>query len=342
MLNRHVKLAVLLSAAWLSQAASAGEVILFSNPGFQGRDVTVRDTMRDLNALNFNDRSGSMIVRSGRWEVCVDADFRKQCQVFEPGEYPNLERMTNNITSLREIDGGRVDGYRDNRDGGRGDDYRDNRDGGRGDDNRDNRDGYRDNRDDDRDGRGNRRGRAASVQLFDSPELRGRSIVLRDDVDNLSSLNFNDRTQSMVVEAGTWEFCQHNNFRGQCKVYEPGRYRNLDRAFYRSITSARVLEQDRGRGRGHGRRDDDQGRREGVELFADEGFGGDRMQVREEIRNLAQHNYNDKAGSLIVYSGQWEFCQHGDFRGQCMTYGPGRYDRLGSLNDAISSIRRVR
>lgn len=321
MLNRHVKLAVFLSAAWLSQVATAGEVILFSNPGFQGRDVTVRETMRDLNALNFNDRSGSMIVRSGRWEVCVDADFRNECRVFEPGEYRSLERMTNTITSLREVDGGRGDGVRDNRG-----------------------DGYRDNRDDERDGRGdgrgNRRGRAASVQLFDSPELRGRSIVLREDVDNLSSLNFNDRTQSMVVEAGTWEFCQHNNFGGQCKVYEPGRYRNLDRGFYRSITSARVLEQDRGRG--HGRRDDDQGRREGVELFADEGFGGDRMPVREEIRNLAQHNYNDRAGSLIVYSGQWEFCQHGDFRGQCMTYGPGRYDRLGSLNDAISSIRRVR
>jgi len=314
MLNRHVKLAVFLSVAWLSQAAAnAGEVILFSGPGLQGRDVTVREPVRDLNALNFNDRSGSMIVRSGRWEACVDADFRNECRVFEPGEYRSLERMTNNITSLREIDGGRGDGVRDNRD--------DDRDG-RG------------------EGRGNRRGRAASVQLFDSPELRGRSIVLRDDVDNLSSLNFNDRTQSMVVEAGTWEFCQHNNFGGQCKVYEPGRYRNLDRGFYRSITSARVLEQDRGRG--HGRRDDDQGRREGVELYADEGFGGDRMQVREEIRNLAEHNYNDRAGSLIVYSGQWEFCQHGNFGGRCMTYGPGRYDRLGSLNDAISSIRRVR
>lgn len=331
MLNRHVKLAVLLSAAWLSQAsATAGEVTLFSGPGFQGRDVTVREPMRDLNALGFNDRSGSMIVRSGRWEVCVDADFRNQCQVFEPGEYGNLARMTNAITSLREVDGGRGDGYRDNRDDNRGA-YRD-----------DNRGGYRD---DDRDGRGegrarHRRERTPSVQLFDSPDLRGRSIVLREQVENLSSLNFNDRTQSMVVESGTWEFCQHNDFGGRCKVYEPGQYRNLERGFSRMITSARVLEQDRSRG--NGRRNDDQGRREGVELYADEGFGGERMLVREEIRNLAEHNYNDRAGSLIVYSGQWEFCQHGDFRGQCMTYGPGRYDRLGSLNDQISSIRRVR
>lgn len=319
MLNRHVKLALFLSAAALSQAASAGEVLLFSGQDFQGREVAVRDTIRDLGSLGFNDRAASMVVRSGRWEVCVDADFRNECRVYEPGEYGNLERMSNTITSLREVDGGRA-GY-DNRDG-----YRDNRDG------------YRDNRDD---GRGHRRREVASVQLFDSPDLRGRSIVLRDDIDNLSSLNFNDRTQSMNIQSGTWEFCQHNSFGGRCKVYEPGQYRNLERTFHRSITSARVIERERERGRGRGR-DDDMGRRDGVELFSDEGFGGERMLVREEIRNLAQHNYNDRAGSLIVYSGQWEFCQHGDFGGRCMTYGPGRYDRLGALNDAISSIRRVR
>lgn len=312
MLNRHVKLAVLLSAAWLSAAASAGEVTLFSGADFQGRDVTVRDTMRDLGALGFNDRAGSMVVRSGRWEVCVDADFRNECRVFEPGDYRSLERMTYKITSLREIDDGR-DGYRDNRDG------------------------YRD---DERGGRGHRRREVAAVQLFDSPELRGRSIMLRDDIENLASQGFNDRTQSMIVESGIWEFCQHNNFGGRCKVYEPGQYRNLERGFYRSITSARVIERERERRRG--RRDDDQGRRDGVELFSGQGFEGERMGVYEEVRNLAQHHFNDRAASLIVYNGQWEFCQHGDFRGQCMTYGPGRYDRLGSLNNAISSIRRVR
>lgn len=329
MLNRHVKLALFLSAAWLSQAAAtAGEVTLFSAPGFQGRDVTVRDTMRDLNQLGFNDRSASMIVRSGRWEMCRDADFRNDCRVFEPGEYHSLERMANAITSLREIDGGRGDDRNDNR----GDYRNDNRN--------DHRDAYRDGRDDGRgEGRGQRRrDRAPSVQLFDTHELRGRSINVREDVVNLTALGFNDRTQSIIVESGTWEFCQHHNFGGQCKVFEPGQYRHLERAFFRSITSARVVAE-----RGRGRRDDgEHGRREGVELFSSEGFDGERMPVREEVRNLAQHNFNDRAASLIVYSGQWEFCQHGDFRGQCMTYGPGRYDRLGSLNRAISSIRRVR
>ncbi|UUZ50089.1 beta/gamma crystallin family protein [Massilia sp. B-10] len=64
--------------------------------------------------------------------------------------------------------------------------------------------------------------------------------------------------------------------------------------------------------------------------------------MRDEVRTLVDFDFNDRAGSLIVYSGQWEFCQHADFRGQCMVYGPGRYDRLGSLDNQISSIRRVR
>jgi hypothetical protein len=305
MLNRTVKAALFLSAAWLSQAsASAGELSLFAGPGFQGREVTLRAETRDFNDIGFNDRASSMIVRSGRWEVCIDSDFRKECRIFEPGEYRNLERFTNAISSAREVGGGRG-------------------------------------RDDDRgEGRGRGRGgeQQAAVLLFDGSDLRGRSLALNGDAANLSDQGFNDRVQSMVIQSGNWEFCVHYNFGGECRVFGPGEYRTLDRTFNRAITSARLVGQE---GRGRGRRDDNQ-RREGVELFAGQGFGGERMMVREEVRNLVPLNFNDRAGSLIVYSGEWEFCQHSDFRGQCMTYGPGRYDRLGSLNNAISSIRRVR
>lgn len=331
MLNRPLKLALLLSSAWLSQAAAtAGELTLFSGAGFQGREVTVRESTRDLVPLGFNDRSASMIIRSGRWEVCVDADFRNECRVFEPGEYRSLGRLANTISSVREIEGGRGDYLDDNRADDR--DRRDERDN--------------DYRDDDRDGRADgsgyrRRNQAPSVQLFDGTGLRGRSVALRSDTADLVPLGFNDTAQSMVIEAGTWEFCQHRNYGGECRVFGPGEYRNLDRAFHRSITSARVVAQDGNRGRG--RDDDDRGRREGVELFSSAGFGGERVQVRDEVRKLdQQYNFNDRAGSLIVYSGQWEFCRDADFRGQCMTYGPGRYDRLGGLHNAISSLRRVR
>lgn len=326
MQKHKITLAVLFSAACLAQvSASAGELTLFSGPNFQGREITVRDATRDLSTMSFNDRGASMVIRSGRWEVCVHADFR-DCQIVEAGEYPTLDRLTNQISSVREIGGGNAGGGWNGNDDRRGDN--------RGDYRNDNRDGNR--------GRG--RNQEPSVTLFDSPDLRGRSIPLRSDMPDFAQGGFNDVAQSIVVQSGTWEFCQHRDFGGQCRVYGPGEYRSLDRNFQRQISSARLISSDAGGiGRGRGReRDNDNGRRDGVELFSTMGFGGERVQVRDELRNMEELNFNDRAGSLIVYSGQWEFCQHSDFRGQCLTYGPGRYDRLGSLTNQISSMRRVR
>lgn len=308
MLKRTAKLALVLSAAWLSQAsASAGEITLFSGQGFQGRELTVRNPVRDLTQLDFNDRAASMVVRSGRWEVCVHADYR-ECEIVEAGEYAQINRLTGQLSSLRE-----VGGYDERRDG----------------------------RDNNRGGRWNGGAMDSGVTLFGSTDMRGQSTQVRGDVPNFEQIGFNDRAQSMVITSGTWEFCVHANFRGECRVYGPGEYRNLDRAFYRSISSARMVSDDRDGNRGRGR-DRDRRNRDGVELFSTMGFSGERVQVRDEVRNMEQMNFNDRAGSLIVYGGQWEFCQHADFRGQCLTYGPGRYDRLGSLNNQISSMRRVR
>ena len=295
MLNRSAKLALFLCAAVASAAAGAGELTLFSGPGFHGRDLTLRSATRDLRELGFNDRASSMIVRSGRWEVCVDANFRNECRVYEPGQYDDLERIGNAISSAREVGGGR-------------DEWRDEW----------------------RDERREREG----VEMFSQPGFGGQRFVLRQDVRQLGRDSFDDQTSSLIVYSGQWEFCQHPDFGGQCKVYGPGEYPNLERSLNRQITSVRQVGQERGRR--------DERRREGVELFSDEGFGGERFRVRADYRQLDRYSFDDRAGSLIVYSGQWQFCQHPDFGGKCMTYGPGRYDRLGSLRYQITSIRQVR
>lgn len=321
MLKRPLQLALLVSSAWIAQAASAGDLTLFTGGDFSGREVNVRGDVRTLDQLGFNDRANSMVVRSGTWEVCVHADFGGECRVYEPGQYRSLDRLNGQVSSVREIagfGGGNAYGYdRDDR------------------------------REERRERRANRRGgRDPEVMLFDATGLRGRSISVRGDTNDLNSAGFNDQTQSMVVEGGTWEMCQHRDFRGPCRTFEPGQYNILDRGFHRSITSIRLVGVERGRGNGngygYGQRDDYQPRRDGVELFSETGFRGQATQVQGELRTLDAINFNDRAGSLIVSSGEWEFCQHADFRGQCMTYGPGRYDRLGSLQFAISSMRRVR
>ncbi|MES2323396.1 MAG: beta/gamma crystallin-related protein [Pseudomonadota bacterium] len=310
MLKRPIQLALLLCTAWLSLgAAQAAELTMFSRDDFQGRDVTIRDTVSNLTALGFNDKAGSMIIRSGRWEVCQHADFRGDCRTLGPGEYRDLHRLNNNISSVREVRGG---GRDDDRGGDRGGDRE---------------------RDRDRDQR------APGVTLYADGDMNGRAVNLRGDVSNFQQLGFNDQARSMVIHGGSWEMCVHADFGGECRLFGPGEHRRLDRAFRNAISSARLVREG-----GHGQgRDRDRNRRDGgVELFGMTGFAGERMSVRDEMRNLSESGFNDRAGSLIVYGGQWEFCQHAEFRGQCLTYGPGRYDRLGSLHNQISSIRRVR
>jgi hypothetical protein len=310
MLTRHLKLALFFTASLLAQvSAQAGEVTLYSREGLEGRELRVRDGVSNLVQVGFNDRAESMVIYSGRWEMCEHVDFRGDCRVFEPGEYHSLRRLGNQISSLREV-GDRGRGWRDN-----------------------------DRRDDDH---GSRMEGPGGVVLYNAPGLRGVAMPLRGDSSNLNSHRFNDQTQSILIQRGYWEFCEHADFRGQCHALGPGQYNNLNREMNRSISSVRQVSnggRDRDRDRG---RDRDRDRRDGVELFNGQGFGGERMQVRDEMRNLQEYNFNDRAGSLIVYSGQWQFCEHADFGGQCFTYGPGRYDRLGRMENQISSLRRLR
>ena len=334
---RPYQFALMFSTALIAQAAHAGEVTLYSGYDLSGRESIVRGDVGNLQSQGFNDRAMSLMVHAGRWEVCTDADFRGECRVFDAGPHRNLERFTNQISSLREI--GAERGNR-NEERGRG--------------------------------RGRNRGGEQSVMLFDSTDLRGRSIALRSDATTFVPLGFNDMTQSMLVRGGTWEFCQHSNFRGQCRTFGPGEYRNLDRAFHRAISSARQIGDGRERRGGYGQRDGYGDQRDGyghqrdgygdqrdgyanqrdgyanqrdggsVELFTGQGFGGQRLAVNNEIRSLEDVNFNDSTASLVIQSGQWEFCEHADFRGQCQVLGPGRSDRLGMWQNTISSVRRVR
>jgi hypothetical protein len=80
-------------------------VTLFAGVNFGGRSIDFNGTMRNLFDNNFNDVAQSLIIRSGRWQLCEDADFGGQCLVLGRGEYPDLgnQGMTNTISSVRPI-----------------------------------------------------------------------------------------------------------------------------------------------------------------------------------------------------------------------------------------------
>ena len=292
-----LKSALLLAATLFTCiAASAGEMTLYSRPGFDGREVTLRDTTPDLVGLGFNDRASSVVVRGGRWEVCVDADFRGGCKVLEPGEYPTLEGFNDRISSAREV--GRPTGG-----GGRW------------------HDGH---------------GRRGMLELFTQAGLGGNSTRLVRDTEDFERIGFNDRTLSIAVEEGTWQLCVDADYRGGCRLFGPGRYPDLGRELGGRVSSARLVDQ---RAEQPPPRQDD---RAPVLLFAEGDLRGRPLGVQRDESDLVPLGFNDKAASIIVNEGRWEFCMHANFGGRCVVYGPGRYPRLDGMNQQISSVRRVR
>lgn len=80
-----------------------GELTFYTRDDFAGRSLTVRNGAADLRERDFNDTVQSVRVRSGYWEVCEDVGFRGRCRTLAPGEYASLERMSNRISSVREV-----------------------------------------------------------------------------------------------------------------------------------------------------------------------------------------------------------------------------------------------
>lgn len=195
---------------------------------------------------------------------------------------------------------------------------------------------------------------AGELTLFSDSNFRGQRVTIDRDAASLGDVNFNDRASSAVIRSGTWLLCEHANFGGRCQELGPGEYRELP-GFNDAISSARQV--DRG-GRGRWRDDDrggprgedrgDRGGRRGdrggpdVVMFAGQRFEGQQVELSQDVRALSDVGFNDRATSLIIREGRWEFCEHADFRGECVVLGPGRYDVLDRMNNRISSMRRVR
>jgi len=204
---------------------------------------------------------------------------------------------------------------------------------------------------------------AGELTLFADSDFRGARVTVQGDARDLRQLNFNDRVSSLIVRSGTWELCQDSNFSGRCAQFGPGEYRVLPN-FNDAVSSVREV---RGQGgawregdrdarrdewrdeRREERHDERRGEMRGdmrggapVQLFAGPRFEGPEIAVGNDVRSMDDIGFNDRAVSLIIREGRWEFCEHGDFRGQCVVYGPGRYPMLEGMSNRISSMRRVR
>jgi Zn-dependent protease with chaperone function len=80
-----------------------GIASLFRDQSFGGPSIDLNRSFRNLNDVGFNDQASSIIVRSGRWQFCDNADFGGRCIVLGPGRYPDLRtyKLNDKISSVR-------------------------------------------------------------------------------------------------------------------------------------------------------------------------------------------------------------------------------------------------
>ncbi len=101
-MQRHHRFLIGLGLAAAASVAAA-QVTFFENDGFRGRSFTSDRPVGDFARFGLNDRASSVIVRSGRWELCDDARFGGRCVVLRPGRYRSLSDMGLNdrVSSVR-------------------------------------------------------------------------------------------------------------------------------------------------------------------------------------------------------------------------------------------------
>ncbi len=77
-------------------------VLLFRHGNYRGDVYGIDGPVINLGFTGLNDEVSSMQIRSGRWEVCTDSNFRGQCRVFDSSQ-PQLGnfRLNDNISSIR-------------------------------------------------------------------------------------------------------------------------------------------------------------------------------------------------------------------------------------------------
>lgn len=79
-----------------------------------------------------------------------------------------------------------------------------------------------------------------------------------------------------------------------------------------------------------------------VELYSQPAFNGMRLRLNTDAADVAAYGMGGNIASVVVKAGQWEFCTAAQFRGACITVGPGRYAEMPpALRGTLASIRRA-
>src|SRR5712671_1994333 len=110
-MNGKLKLLLGTSVFLIAMQATAAQITFYEGEGFRGRVFSTERPVANLSSVGFNDRASSVVVDSGRWEVCEDSRYGGRCTLLRRGSYDSLESLgiDNRISSVRPINGARRD-----------------------------------------------------------------------------------------------------------------------------------------------------------------------------------------------------------------------------------------
>lgn len=290
----------------LSLSAIAAEITFYEYAGFGGQSLTLRRYTPDFSEIGFNDRASSIVVTSGRWEVCTDAHFAGTCVTLGRGEYRQLEsRLDGRISSARE-----VGAYGSER------------------------------------GAYTRYGRGSielfEAPGFRGPSVRlDRDVVNFESLDfndRAGSAIVHEGTWELCVGSDYRGTCR-TYAGGRYPDLGPGMSKLVSSA--RLVSSSSDAPVVIGGSAGSRPVPPSSGGARLI-LYEYDRFNGRSMALTENVVDFANTGFNDRAASAVVESGYWEVCSDAFFRGQCRVLGPGRTARLdGAVYQTVSSARVV-
>ena len=186
---------------------------VYSGAGQNGGSARLDRDNGNFATIGFNDRTTSIVIDGGYWQLCSDANYQGTCRVFGPGRHDDLGRgLDGRVSSARVID---------EREARRQQQYE-----------------QQQYQQDPRQPYQQQYQQRGAILLFPDADMQGQPLALDRNTDDLVPYGFNDRAGSIVVNEGQWEVCSDANFRGRCEVIGPGQYARLN-ALDNKISSLR-------------------------------------------------------------------------------------------------------
>lgn len=155
-------------------------ITLFDGRDFGGDSRNLTGPTNTLRSVGFNDRTSSLRIEGGAWEICSDADFHGRCEIFVRSARSLGEAgWSDSISSLRPVPLSELP-----------DDFRP-----------------------------LERGGSAQLTIYADGDYHGRAKEIGGPVPDLGRMDFRNAISSFRIKSGAWLFCTEPEFRGTCRVF---------------------------------------------------------------------------------------------------------------------------